>query len=424
MTIWSTAAAAPSSSSRGVAKRSNARIATAACTESAIATRMRSATNRLLPFLGILCLLSRDAGAEPPAAQLDTVTVTGLKREQIFKERINDYVSSVMVRSHTESLARWQGPICPYVTGAAPDQNEYIRSQIIQVAKDAGAIPATPDCATNLVVVLSADPEQLLRDWWSREHRLFSKDRGVRGAERFIQEGEAIRAWYNTCSVSPEWVKSGANKNTLPCNTGSLGTRLSWEAVRSIYSVIVVVDLARIESLKVGQVADYVAMIGLAQVKRGPQLEKLPTILRLFAAADTARPRELSSWDKTFLRSLYGTQSENVRQFSQILSDMGQALGGGGPDPTAAQARILVEVNRITPHSGRLISYTVTGDYEEGPAGSRSALINFEAELEFIAETYFRGERKAGDRVSLYGEVEYGDEGDGWRVLRLGVYPR
>jgi hypothetical protein len=374
--------------------------------------------------VAVLCLLSCVAAAEPPAAQLDSVTVTGLKREKIFKERISTFISSVTIRSHTESLARWQLPICPYVTGAAPDQNEYIRRQVTQVAKDAGAPLGPPDCSANLVVVLTRDPQQLLRDWWSRDHQLFSKDRGVAGAERFIQDGEAIRAWYNACSVSPEWAKSSANQKTLPCNSGAMGTKLTWESVRAIYSVIVVVDLGQIESLKVGQVADYVALIGLAQIRKDPQLERLPTILRLFTAAGAARPRELSSWDKTFLRSLYGTQSENVRQLSQIKSDMSWTLGGSGPDPTAAQASILFEVNRITPQAGRLISYTVTGDYEEGAPGLRSALINFEAELEFTADANFRGDRKSGDRMFLYGEVEYLDEGDGWRVLRLGVYPR
>ncbi len=363
---------------------------------------------------------------EPPSAdvQLDTVTVTGRKRERIFQERISTFVSSVTVRSRTESLARWQVPICPYVTGAAQDQNAYIRQHVSQVAKDAGARLALPDCAANLIVVLTQDPDQLLRDWWDRDHGMFNTDRGVAGVERFIRSGEAIRAWYNACNVSPDWVKSNANQRMPPCSTGELGSRLTWESVRAIYSVIVVVDLARIENLNVGQVADYVAVIGLAQIRRDAELGKLPTILRLFTEAGTARPRGLSSWDKSFLRSLYGTASDNVMQFSQIKSGMGLDLGGTGPDPAAAQARILAQVNRITPKAGRLVSYTETGAYYEGPPDLQSALVNFEAELEFVADTYFHGDRQAGDRVPLYGEVEYANEGDGWRLLRLAVHPR
>lgn len=50
--------------------------------------------------------------------------------------------------------------------------------------------------------------------------------------------------------------------------------------------------------------------------------------------------------------------------------------------------------------------------------------MNFEAELEFVADTYFHGDRQAGARIPLYGDVEYTNEGDGWRLLRLAVYPR
>lgn len=384
-----------------------------------------SRLRRICSVLGIL-LCGVAWTQEPPSAdvQLDTVTVTGRKREKIFQDRINTFVSSVTLRSRTESLARWQVPVCPYVTGAAPDQNAYIRQHLAQVAKDAGARLAQPDCAANLVVVLTEDPDRLLHDWWALDHGMFNTDRGVRGVERFIRAEEAIRAWYNACNVAPGWAKSNANQRIPPCNTGELGSRLSWDSVRAIYSVIVVVDLARIERLNVGQVADYVAMIGLAQIRRDADLGKLPTILRLFTEAGSARPRGLSSWDKSFLRSLYGTESANFMQFSQIKSGMGLDLGGSGPDPIAAHRRILAQVNRITPQAGRLVSYTETGAYYEGPPDLQTALVNFEAELEFVANTYFHGDRQAGERVSLYGEVEYANEGDGWRLLRLAVHPR
>jgi hypothetical protein len=49
---------------------------------------------------------------------------------------------------------------------------------------------------------------------------------------------------------------------------------------------------------------------------------------------------------------------------------------------------------------------------------------DFEAELEFTGDAYFRGERKAGAHVQVYGEVEYITEGGGWRVLRMAIYDR
>ena len=368
-------------------------------------------------------LLQQSAAGSADAA-LDAVLVTGRKRQEIFNKRLSTFVSTITVRSRTESLARWQVPICPLVTGVANDLSEYIHGRVWQVAKYAGAPLAPSDCDPNLVIVLTPEPHQFLRNWWADDHSLFNRNRGIGGINRFIESEEAIRAWYNACSMSPVWAKSFSRGNILPCDTGEIGSRLVWESIRAIYSVIVVVDIGRIEGLSVGQLADYIAVIGLAQVRRDAELGELPTILRLFTEARPSRPQGMSSWDKSFLESLYGSDVTNVTQLAQIKARMTQALGGTGPDPRLAVERLQTEINRITPGAGRIISYAETGAHYEGPEEMKSALVNFEAELEFAGDAYFYGDRKAGEHQQVYGEVEYIQEGDGWRVLRMSIYPR
>jgi len=366
------------------------------------------------------------SSSSAPVAELEAITVTGQKREQIFRERVATFVSSLTTGSRANSVPRWQVPVCPYVTGAAAEQNEFIRQHITGVARAAGATLAPAVCGGNLIVVLAPEPEEVLRRWWGDEHRLFNTERGVRGVENFLQADEAIRAWYNVCNVPPGWAESNPDsRGDPPCNAGGqLGSRLTWPVVRAIHSVIVVVDLAQIEKLNVGQVADYVALISLAHIRPSPELGKLPTILRLFTESDDARPRGLSSWDKTFLRSVYVTDATAITQVSQVKTGMNQELGGSGPDPAAAVARLLTQVNKVKPESARVVTYTEVGAYYEGPDDLRSALVNYEAELEFVADGYFRGERKAGARVPVYGEVEFINEGGGWRLLSMAVYPR
>lgn len=371
----------------------------------------------------------RSAGQSPPAAaairaELDAVTVTGARREQIFRERVSAFVSSVREGTLGESLARWQVPICPYVTGASADQNEFIRRHIREVAREGGAFVADPECGANLVVILARDPETLLREWWSEEHRIFNTQSGVARVERFLQSNEGIRAWYNACDVSPDWVKSGPDRRGVPCGIGRLGSRLEWNSVRALYSVIVVVDLARIENIDVGQVADYVAMVGLTHIRRNAELGKLPTILRLFTETGSSRPRGLTSWDRTFIRALYATDATAFTQVKQVMSNMRQELGGTGPDQEAAVARLTAWTNRVTPGASRVASYTEVGAYYEGPDSLRSALVNYEAELEFVADGYFAGRRAAGERLSVYGDIQYIDEGDGWLLLGMAVHPR
>ena len=391
----------------------------------------RTAWRAALLVAALAAVATGDANSDPPlpdstrsVAELEAVTVTGRKREQVFRERVQTFVSSLRAGSLGESLARWQVPVCPYVSGASERQNEFIRLHIRQVAREAGVYLASADCDANLVVVLTVEPEELLRQWWGEQHRLFNADRGVAGVERFLESDEGIRAWYNACDVAPGWAKGNPERRGLPCGSGQLGSRLTWNAVRAIYSVIVVVDLARIESLNVGQVADYVAMVGLAHIRRNAELGKLPSILRLFTETGDARPRGLTSWDKTFLRSMYATDSTAISQARQVMASMGQELGGSGPDPAAAVARLLAWINRVKPESGRVATYTEIGAYYEGPDGLRSALVNYEAELEFVADGYFRGARKAGERLQVYGDVQFIDEGGGWQLLSLAVYPR
>jgi mono/diheme cytochrome c family protein len=69
----------------------------------------------------------------------------------------------------------------------------------------------------------------------------------------------------------------------------------------------VVADTDRIKNLNIGQLADYVAMIGMAEIRLDKGLSAAHSILRLFSDADESRPQELTAWDKSFLKGLYNT---------------------------------------------------------------------------------------------------------------------
>ena len=297
-------------------------------------------TRRLASALGILMMLSfgvpaeqpatiqsadrTDAEAEAESADLDQVTVTARRRREILQERINAFVSLIAVPSYTEGMARWQVALCPLVAGASPGNAAYIKGRVSQVATDAGIPLAAKKCPPNFVIILTPEPETLLRDWWAESPRLFNKDRGVAPIDRFIDTEETVRVWYNACSVPPG--SDFVLKGNPDCGIGQLGSKLTFATVRAIYSVIVVIDFERIKGTNVGQLADYVAMVGLAQIRRDADLLSLPTILNLFADGTPVRPQGMTSWDKSFLKSLYATESGNVTQISQIKSEMQRDL--------------------------------------------------------------------------------------------------
>jgi len=264
--------------------------------------------------------------AEPGNATLDTVTVEGQRQRELLEDRISAFVSSITLNPRQEALARWQVPICPLVAGLPRDRGESVFGRVSQVARDAGSPLAPQECSPNFIVIMTREPEAMLRKWWSQNHRLFNKDRGTGGINRFIGTAEPIRVWYNACSQAPGWTKSSEMGRGLRCGTWESGSRLTWDVVSAIYTVIVVVDLRRIAGLNDGQLADYIAMVGLAQIRKNSELGTAPTILRLFAEPDVARPQGLSGWDQAFLKSLYGTDSGDVTQLSQIKHRMKRDL--------------------------------------------------------------------------------------------------
>jgi hypothetical protein len=143
------------------------------------------------------------------------------------------------------------------------------------------------------MIVVTPEPEALLKEWWAEDHDLFNRDRGVGGVKRMIRTDRPVRVW---------------------------------AAVRSIYSVIVVIDLTRIEGMTFGQVADYVAMVGLAQIRQNPELGEVPTILGLFAASGADRPRGLTPWDQSFLKAVYETMDGSVMELAQVRLRMSEDL--------------------------------------------------------------------------------------------------
>jgi hypothetical protein len=281
-------------------------------------------------------LIASEATADPPAAPkspkassqesgLDTVTVEARKQRERIEQEISTFVSSITIPYREESLARWQLPICPLVAGLPRDRGEFVFGRVLQIARDTGVPLAPQECAPNFFIIMTREPEAVAQKLWARNPRLMNQDRGVGGIKSFTHTPQAVRVWYNACSEAPVWAKS-FREGSLHCGTGTLGSRLAWEAVRAIYSAIVIVDLGRINDVNDEQLSDYIALVGFAQIRKNPELGVAPTILRLFAESDLARPQGLSNWDQEFLKSLYGGDSGNIMQLAEIKFRMDRDL--------------------------------------------------------------------------------------------------
>lgn len=294
-----------------------------------------------LTALGTVVVLSghigaaRSAAPEPPAqpasgkAPLDTIIVEAQRRKQLEQE-VNHFVSSVVVRYWSDSLLRWNTPVCPLVAGLPREQGELVLARISQIARNAHAPLAGEKCGANFLVVATSKPDELLEKWWKRIPDMYDTKNGVLPLERFLGARRPIRVWYNSflgtsssgARLSPDLfaqLLQGPEYQGLQGTPSSEsdGSRLEYSAVQSISSVIIVVDKNRMTGINLRQIADYVAMIGLAEVRVDADTGSIPTILDLFR--DTRPlPEGLSAWDEAYLASLYDTTQASIVQVSQM----------------------------------------------------------------------------------------------------------
>jgi hypothetical protein len=91
--------------------------------------------------------------------------------------------------------------------------------------------------------------------------------------------------------------------------------------------VFVIVDQTRLHGVKLGQLADYIAMAGFAKLRPDAHLGDAPTILRLFNGAPQEAPDGMTGWDQAFLTSLYATEERSRLQRGQIASEMVRKIG-------------------------------------------------------------------------------------------------
>jgi hypothetical protein len=111
--------------------------------------------------------------------------------------------------------------------------------------------------------------------------------------------------------------------DTQKTNSWSQASHLVLNAVWVIQRVFVIVDSTQFTGVTRAQLADYVAMSGLAQIRLDTHVAPDdPTILTLFDRPPQTASPGLTQWDQAFLKSVYETQPKSILQRSNIAQDM------------------------------------------------------------------------------------------------------
>ena len=291
----------------------------------------------LIVAVSTIVLPVRLLSAQSVQGSPDTVTIEA-RRTRELKQQIDQFVYGVATSYLHDSLERWNTPMCPLVAGLPREQGEFVLARVSQIARDSHVPLGTEHCRPNLYIVVSDDPDHLLDRWSRRDKRMFNVCNGVGYVKAFMHSRQPVRAYYNakfssgTGNQDPSSLDLQGLRFDFSATGGCVAagggdTNLSYGAVQQLTSVIIVVDSRRMININIGQLADYVAMVGLAQVRLSSNTGTAPTILSLFRETQP-QVQGLSPWDAAFLQSLYTTTQSSTLEVVMIKQRMLEKISG------------------------------------------------------------------------------------------------
>jgi hypothetical protein len=127
----------------------------------------------------------------------------------------------------------------------------------------------------------------------------------------------------------------GGDNGSQVIRSGQPPSRLRRATRQDFLRVLVIVDARQSEGVQLQALADYLAMVSLAQLDPEGETVGTPTILNLFADHDSGRPMPaaMTQWDEAYLEGLYTarrTAPRDIWQRRDISQTMVEQL-----DPTA-----------------------------------------------------------------------------------------
>jgi hypothetical protein len=260
--------------------------------------------------------------------QLEDVVVSGQPLDRL----IRDFVGEVAEPNRNRGLARWQDRVCVGVANLDAEIAQYLSDRISTVATDIGLTAGAPGCTPNIMVIATDDAEDLARRLTEERRRAFrmggaGMDRGGAALRDFVATDRPVRWWQMAMPIDSE---TGARAVRIPgdcegvqCAGGDdsvmafapqikvfAASRLRTQIVDSLIRALVIVDVDDVQNISALQLADYIAMVSLAQIDPDADTSSYASILNVFDAPGSSD--SLTDWDKAYLGGLYAAERNQL----------------------------------------------------------------------------------------------------------------
>lgn len=280
-------------------------------------------------FAALACALSLTApglaaGQERPPAAEEEVVVVGQRTEDAVRAFVADIAVSVR---GANQLARWDRRICPGISGMKSQYARPVLDRIAQHAFEIGLDVGEPGCKANVLILVTPTPDAVTKEMvdnnrdvlgWHAQRGQVSEGRD--GLRAFMDSDAPVRWWH----VSTETNSDGASVGDSATGDAQAmrvdgASRIHHPTRVDFGGAFIVVDSNRISGLPLGALADYLAMVALAQIDSETDTSEFPTILNVFNGIVGGTPAfsALTDWDLAYLRGLYTVQRTSTAQSQQ-----------------------------------------------------------------------------------------------------------
>lgn len=269
---------------------------------------------------------SPQAATQDQAVRLEDIQVSGRRLDSL----IEDFVGEVAAPNRGRGIARWDRSVCVGAVNLRQEAAQYLVDRVSTVAEDLGLDPGNPGCTPNILIVATADGDAFAQALVEKQRRALrmggsGMDRGAAALRDFQETTRPVRWWQVSMPVDSETGQQAVRipgecqgsctspMDSAPVVKVSFASRLSTQIVDNIFRAIVIVDVDQIGSVDINQLADYIAMVSLAQIDPKADTSAYSSILNVFA--DNSVAGSLTEWDKAYLNGLYDAKrsQQNLR---------------------------------------------------------------------------------------------------------------
>ncbi len=300
-----------------------------------------------------LALTASSAIAQAPAAPVasDEVVVTAIRPAQM-----RNFVRQLAEPGKLDQMSRWDGRVCPGVVGVQTRAAQALIDQVTLRALSIGLEGGQPGCRANVLIIVTPNAAAFTPAFVDQNKQFFSYSEGNGNAlgrdamATFAASSKPVRWWHISQTVTDHGQVLGQSdarvggdgdfSNAQIARVTNAG-RLRAGTRQEFNRVILIVDSTAISGKPFAAVADYIAMVSLAQIRADADHTGMDTVLNLFDASvdDGAAPAGWTAWDKAYVEGLYGAPryARSARQQeSAIIGRVERAQGEAERAPAPA----------------------------------------------------------------------------------------